>query len=108
MRSPRLMRRRVRTIIGRARYGYGIEDTFSASHHIARVIAGCAHELAQRDYSYPPNLTMEEWREKLAAIEEGFTAYADETLVFKRDTMEDPRFARAMALFATWFDHLWD
>ena len=29
-------------------------------------------------------------------------------MVYKRDPMEDQRFAKAMALFATWFDHLWD
>lgn len=102
------MRRRVRTIIDRARYGYGIEDTFSASHHIARVIAGCAHELAQRDHSHPPELTMEEWREKLRTIEQGFTAYADETLSYRRDPGEDRRLAAAMGTFVTWFDHLWD
>lgn len=105
----RLKRRHVRSRVERARYGVGVEDTFSFDNYIAGVIARGVRELRLEPYGVPSRLAgeatdeaVEEWKGILWKIEKGMDAYAREAAEW-----DHPGVQEAVRLFTHWFPDLW-
>lgn len=103
----RITRRRMRTIIDRARYGVGVEDTFSFDRYIAGVIAEGVRSIRERSIGYPHELTESEWDEILAEMEHGFRRWADKDS-FGDEEARLPEVKRSLKLFKRHFEDLWD
>lgn len=101
----RVLWRTIKEPFERAHRGYSTPDTFSLDHYLAKVIAGGVAELRSREFSYPPEISSDEWNAILDKIAVGYKWYADEQFTA---TELAPEFYEAQALLTKWWPHLWD
>lgn len=99
-------RRHLRRWVERAHKGYSREDAWGLHAYLARVIAGGVREIHKEGHGNPVSLDYEEWQGMLLEIAEGFELLTADEL--PRSNVEKAKIARAKALFAEWFEHLWD
>lgn len=98
---------RLRRAWQRAVRGHDDRDLWNLNHAVAKLIVAGTSGMLEWGHGYPGELdSIEEWNEILTKIRDGFQAYLDDDWLEHPDNRE--AFNEGMALFARWFEGLWD
>lgn len=125
---PNRWDKRVKHYWQRAKRGYSIWDLWNLNTYLAKLLANSLEDLANTTHGYAPEFeTIEEWRQALREMSQGFRAFNEEDVsplsnldfdtlfssIGNQKLQENysvlrERFDKGMSLFHKYFNHLWD
>jgi hypothetical protein len=101
----------IKSFIHRGIYGFAKRDVWGLNYYLAIIISNSVGHLKDNHYSYPSQLTEKQWSSILDEIANGFKMKVKiDNMVYKSKEWEEANIQaeKAMHLFLTYFDGLWD
>jgi len=101
----------IKSFIHRGIYGFAKKDVWCLDYYLAIIISNSVKHLKDNHYGYPSQLTEKQWASILDEITNGFKMKIKmDNMVYKSKEWEEANMQaeKAMHLFLTYFDDLWD
>ena len=109
--NPKEYYRQIKWFIQRGRRGYSDQDLWGAYHHIASTVDAFVDYNLRYGHGYPVNLTNKSWNKILKEIQWYMREVSETTdtpyEVYSTEKYKQ-RCEKANALFAQYWQHLWD
>jgi hypothetical protein len=89
--------------------GFTCCDAYGANYWIAKKIEPILRNMLSHTYSYPPSLTIDDWRQILKDIADGFAAFIEleENFDLKTEKKLHIKVNKGLRLFNKYFYNLW-
>jgi len=99
--------REIKSIIQRAKNGYGYTDTFSLDIYFLKVFSKALKDFKKYNNGSPYELTYEEWNIIIQDMIDGFEEMEKAYWEWGDTSLAEKKYNKAMKLFVKWHRHLW-